>query len=119
MSAEIDARIALVLEWTDLRQNTLWGDADMTGIPPGKLRTFVPRWSSSLDLMWELWAKEQYLWVQLNREQPMPSLVVWEAIVYNDPTLHDQVRIVEEESHGGTASTVLALAYLKVKEGKG
>lgn len=57
MSKELDGRIAVVLGWTGIRPSTFWGDHDLTGIPPGQLRTFVPRWSSDLDLMWELEAK--------------------------------------------------------------
>lgn len=55
MSAELDGRIAVVLGWTDLRPNILWSQVhDFTGIPPGELRTYVPRWSSDLNLMREL-----------------------------------------------------------------
>ena len=117
MSKELDGRIAVALGWKDIKPTIFAVGGDSTGIPPGELRTYVPRWSSDLNVMWELWGQEGYLWVQLNREQPMPSLVVWEAIVYNDPSFRGKVRIAEEESDGGTAATVLALAYLAVKEG--
>lgn len=110
MSKELDGRIALVKNWYDIRPAmSSIRPEELTGIPPGELRTYVPQWSSDLNLMHELVAEldiKQY-------ERYVNSLEGVSDLADDDGNIYcDMLRLVTEATADQKAT-----AWLAVMEG--
>lgn len=118
MSAELDGRIAVMLNWKDIRPTRFMQEfGGLTGVPPGGIRSFVPRWSSDLNLMWELVdglndkQKHEYGWALLEvMDGEFPSAF--------DDYNRFSVDGTEITERANATAEQKALAYLAVMEGK-
>ena len=121
MSKELDGRIAVALGWKDIKPTIFAVGGDSTGIPPGELRTYVPRWSSDLNVMYELVNRLNDGSGELQRYQHALMAIVDRDYVYvhagslfanlgamGTLELHDYMEATAEQK---------ATAWLKVKEG--
>lgn len=120
MSASLDGRIAVVLGWKDLKPNVLWRqEHDFLGIPPGGLLNYVPRWSSDLNLMWELEGEIAKDGIDWYRYLHMLMAECW-------PNVHEPEKVMSQEKgrvpHIGflvhATAEQKARAWLQVMEGK-